>query len=810
MSRIIFDKLDFLKFNGKWRNYQYRVLQELEHYLDDKKLNVVAAPGAGKTTLGIEVMSRLKNPALVVAPTITIRNQWKQRIVDAFLEDKKYETLISTDINDIKPITVITYQLLHSIFKHKETLDEFISKLKQYNIKTLVLDEAHHLRTEWYQSIKKLRELLDDEKFRTVSLTGTPPYDVSRTEWNNYHALCGAVDVEISIPELVKQGDLCPHQDLIWFSELDVNDKKILNDFTTNRDLFFNYLNNDPKFYSLIKTSNLFDNLEDNGYLIYEEVNFTIAAISYLFFHDELDMMALTLMNFLCLERENIPQWDYENAQILLNGILGSYNKYFNINDGVTEKLKEFNLLETSKKVNLTNKLSLKKIFARSKNKIKSIIEITNLEYSSMKENLREVILLDYIGSENLGGMNILSTFEELKNKEYKLGILSGSLVVVPKSIMNLLPVENMTIYDYEDNYIKIEPKGKFNIVAFITELFYEGYLNVLIGTQALLGEGWDSPCVNCLIIASVVGSFMLSNQMRGRAIRTDKKNPQKTANIWHLVSLENNTSFYDGECYNLEYDMELMYNRFKTFEGISFTDNTIQNGLERIGIPYGDINEKNKVFAMRASSRDMMKSMWAQVFEKSVITEENYVSKVYNVIKCEKVKLPVLFINNQKKWCFKNFLIPWFMRFKTAKMQKRTEVLIDGVISTLCDIGIIKTPKFKINIKNIVSSDFTPYVTIDECSNYERECFIDVFEELYSVPENQRYILRHEDKYLTCPELIGTSKKNAKLFAKYIEPYFGYLDIIYTKTLNGRKELLKAKFNMLIDNKIKTNRIWI
>lgn len=149
-------------------------------------------------------------------------------------------------------------------------------------------------------------------------------------------------------------------------------------------------------------------------------------------------------------------------------------------------------------------------------------------------------------------------------------------------------------------------------------------------------------------------------------------------------------------------------------------------------------------------------------------------------------------------------------MKYKTEQMQKHTDVLIDGVLSTLCDLDIIKTPKFKIKIKNIISSDYTPYVTISNCSNYEREVFISTFEELYSTPENQRYILRHEDKYLTVPDIIGTNKKCAKLFAKYIEPYFGYLDIIYTRTMNGRKELLKSKFNTLVDEKIKTNRIWI
>jgi superfamily II DNA or RNA helicase len=67
------------------------------------------------------------------------------------------------------------------------------------------------------------------------------------------------------------------------------------------------------------------------------------------------------------------------------------------------------------------------------------------------------------------------------------------------------------------------------------------------VGTKSLLGEGWDSPCINSLILASFVGSFVLSNQMRGRAIRIDKTNPDKVSNIWHLVSVEPDYMFTDN-----------------------------------------------------------------------------------------------------------------------------------------------------------------------------------------------------------------------------------------------------------------------
>ena len=46
--------------------------------------------------------------------------------------------------------------------------------------------------------------------------------------------------------------------------------------------------------------------------------------------------------------------------------------------------------------------------------------------------------------------------------------------------------------------------------VRIVTELFQRGEINILIGTKSLLGEGWDSPCINSLILASFVGSFIL------------------------------------------------------------------------------------------------------------------------------------------------------------------------------------------------------------------------------------------------------------------------------------------------------------
>ena len=74
--------LEAAEFRRPWRDYQARVLEELEQHLDDNLLHIVAAPGSGKTVLGLEVMRRLSKPTLILAlghvSADTARNRRRQ------------------------------------------------------------------------------------------------------------------------------------------------------------------------------------------------------------------------------------------------------------------------------------------------------------------------------------------------------------------------------------------------------------------------------------------------------------------------------------------------------------------------------------------------------------------------------------------------------------------------------------------------------------------------------------------------------------------------------------------------------------
>ena len=86
----------------------------------------------------------------------------------------------------------------------------------------------------------------------------------------------------------------------------------------------------------------------------------------------------------------------------------------------------------------------------------------------------------------------------------------------------------------------------------------------------------------------------------------------------------------------------------------------------------------------------------------------------------------------------------------------------------------------------------------------------------MFSEPDNLRSLLKQtnpktqETKYITVPEILGTKKKNVKILEQNLEPVLGYLDIIFTRNPDGRKELLKSKFNTIKLSKIKRSKIWI
>ena len=571
--------LDQLSFKGQWRQYQQRVLDKSESFMDDGKIHLVAAPGSGKTTLGIEFIRRFGNPTLILVPTVTIRQQWVDRIKQAFLSNaNQAEQLISQDLKRPKMITVATYQALHSAMNQvvgdgliedtDDTAQQEHFNFQDFDIRktfedkdlgTLCLDECHHLRNEWWKSLEIFRKSFP--KIKMISLTATPPYEGEPALWERYISMCGEIDEEITVPELVKEGTLCPHQDYVYFAFPTKEERTQLDQFEKQKLNFLTKLSTDINFSNTIQSSSALSNqISDDELLANPKY---LSAILIFLRSKELPFPQRFQE---LLAAKTLPTFTLEWFETLLNGIIFQVPNWFGFTEEAFNQLKsdlKANGLIERNQVKLIRNKKQDVLLNQSLGKLNAVRDIFKAEYQSLGNNLRQLVLTDFIrkdfqvhlGDENaqFTQLGVLSYFESIRREMIEqswtvpVAVLTGSLVIIPTSakehLERLIPNSRLS-YDVigqlsQEDYLKVSVSGSYHdLVTALTQLFQEGYIKVIIGTKSLLGEGWDAPCVNSLILASFVGSFMLSNQMRGRAIRVWPDNPNKTSNIWHWFLL--------------------------------------------------------------------------------------------------------------------------------------------------------------------------------------------------------------------------------------------------------------------------------
>jgi len=580
---------DCLHFQMAWRQYQARILDRLSEYLSDHRVHLVAAPGSGKTILGLEIIRRIGEPTLVLAPTTTIRDQWVDRLATCFLLDQPpAPNWVSVDLRSPAILTVTTYQALHALCgtnrddavegdeePDTEATDpngengngavarQFPNVIQRAAFRTLVVDEAHHLRSEWWKTLTFVTDHLDHPTI--VALTATPPYDVTPFEWQRYEGLCGPVDAEVSVPELVREGDLCAHQDYVYLSLPKPEELKVITEFRQGVESFAARLVGDKTFAEAVGSHPWIVAPSDNMAALLDDPEYLSSMV--IFLNAAGSRVPHQVVEALGLPRKRIPGLNLEWLEILLTHCLYSdaqnFLAYEPLLKSIRHDLLQLGAIER-RRVKLQSPADHLKLLTTSVTKLQSITEIVQFEGEAQKDGLRCVILTDFIRKselpktavescsfEDIGVVPIFETLRRANLPGVRLGILSGSLVVVPAAAipsvqdaagkMGVHPddlILSATPHDPEYRVVSLKGEYYQGNVRLITSIFEAGAVTVLVGTKSLLGEGWDAPCINTLVLASFVGSYVLSNQMRGRSIRVNPKRPDKAANIWHLVVL--------------------------------------------------------------------------------------------------------------------------------------------------------------------------------------------------------------------------------------------------------------------------------
>ncbi|MBQ4560225.1 MAG: DEAD/DEAH box helicase family protein [Tyzzerella sp.] len=845
-------------FKGEFRDYQQRVLNNADKYLKDGKINIVAAPGSGKTVLGLELIRRLGEPCIILSPTTAIRQQWGDRFKDLFLGNRDdFSLLFSNDLHNIKLLNSVTYQALYtSIEKIPSDEDDDINCsdvniiviMKEFGIKTVCLDEAHHLKNEWQKSLEKFISMLDKD-VRIISLTATPPYDSDGSEWSRYINICGEIDEEIFVPELVGQNTLCPHQDYIYFN---YPTKPEIDCFRQHKEHALTAVDELGKLEIFSQVYQELNSERDYEVLFSNVKKYIALATLLKFYGFEIDKKLIRELT----AKRTLPGFEMQFAETAIQFLLDEELICEEQKNEIISVLKKHSLYE-KKKVTFELNERLKRTLISSVGKLTSIKDIAKSEIATMGEKLRMLVLTDYIKKENLAriaseedfnSVNVVSIFETLRraNSDVNIGVLSGSLVILPKSI-DLSDIKHKKVDIQDTCYCTVEFSGSTHCgVDYVGKLFEEGKIQILIGTKSLLGEGWDSPCINSLILASFVGSFVLSNQMRGRAIRIDKNEPEKSANIWHLVTVEPVYMFEDNVTQQLlsfinedykelvSYDYDILKRRFDSFMGPNYSTGTIESGIERITVidsPYDKkgierINEK--MLCLSAKREDVKRKWYGEVKEGNfAVCVETTVSKearvpVYTFWNCALYFTLIFTEISMLRLLWKTVLlgvVPLTMGMfvlmiglsiliynGTKKMvihsnpANSIKTLGVAIYKTLCECDLIASSA---KVETFTHKQlYSVSLYLRNASIHDQNIFNTAMAEMLSPIKNPRYVLiakTRPNRYnyelsFACPSIIGKKKEYVEILSKKLKDTTGNFEPVYTHREEGRKLILKCR----------------
>ena len=120
-----------------------------------------------------------------------------------------------------------------------------VEALRAAGVRTVVLDECHHLASLWGYVVAAIVEQLGD--VHVVGLTATPPDELTDSEADLYAALLGPVDFQVPTPAVVRDGHLAPYQELAWLTEpLDSELAWLADHDTRFRELVTTLMDEDP------------------------------------------------------------------------------------------------------------------------------------------------------------------------------------------------------------------------------------------------------------------------------------------------------------------------------------------------------------------------------------------------------------------------------------------------------------------------------------------------------------------------------------------------------------------------------------
>ncbi|MCU1693251.1 MAG: hypothetical protein JWM64_2342 [Frankiales bacterium] len=551
---------------------------------------LVLPPGAGKTLVGLEIARREGRRTLVLAPNTAVQGQWAAQ----WSQHVRGTQPAGTDRSFDAHLTVLTYQALAVVDPDEAdgrartrvlrsgTPEELLGLLHPHARDavaragargpwTLVLDEAHHLLELWGGLVRVLADALGEDTV-VVGLTATPPGELSAWQRDLQAELFGAEpDFSVPTPAVVKEGDLAPYQELVYLTApTPEEDTWVAAERSRFADLQVELasasLGSLPLFAWLERR--LVDRRAEEGGVVswqaLEAAEPDLCRAALRFVHA--GMLPLPAGARLREEHRTDPDAD-DWVELLVDfatrHLAGSEDpRDLEALAQVRRVLPSLGcrLAATGRRSAVSG---VERLVSLSASKAAATAHLLEVEAAVLGSRLRAVVLCD----REAASATLPSSLEDAPLGEQAgsaLGMLEKlaaaaydgvpgwlrPVLLTGRTVAARQPVADDLLAHCRDRHpglrLETDDGGLCRLVGegwtsrlwtpLVTSFFAQGQARVLVGTRALLGEGWDCPQVTTLVDCTEAGSGTSVVQMRGRSLRRDPADPLKLADNWTVT----------------------------------------------------------------------------------------------------------------------------------------------------------------------------------------------------------------------------------------------------------------------------------
>ena len=670
--------------------------------------------------------------------------------------------------------------VLHDSAKKK------LETLRGSGIGLIILDECHHLLGHWGRILSDIRDYFGNPI--VLGLTATPPdlNGVNLVDLKRYQEFFGEIDYEVPVPTLVRNSNLSPYQDLVYFVRPTTEEMEYIANVDKDFNNLIEEISRKPDSGSENRCQGLdiwlFDilsNLELPGGSAKDWKSFvrrdeSLANLSRLYLFQK----GLKLPSKVPpLERKIINQ-NLKEHDILIplldryirNGLIRSRSKEDHDLANIAKKrLRMLGTQITETGMQLCAS-PIGRVMAYATAKYDALTDILSSEMDILGDDIRAVIVTDFektsatrlvdnVLDKDAGGA--IAAFRALlKDKSTDAldpVLMTGSTVLVDDDLSEtILPKFKKWVEDrdLDINFVKSEKSGYHEISArgsqwtpryyteMITDLFQEGVTKCLVGTRGLLGEGWDASKINVLIDLTTVTTSMSINQLRGRSFRLDKNNPEKVANNWDIVCL--------AEEFSKGFDD---YHRFKKKHSKLYgvcDDGAIEKGVGHVHAAFTEVRPEgisevmsifNEEMIQRSKNREKIRELWG-------------IGQPFNAQakKAFELKMKQGFANG----------FPSSLKIGRAEWTEENLIIAiaESVARSLKEIGLLR---YNTKVSGGDRGGGWLRTFLEDSNDVESGLFTEAMEEILSPLDNPRYIISREIKIISdtwiskmLPEVVG------------------------------------------------------